>query len=492
MTNSVSEPVLDVVVVGSGFSGLGMAIQLARAKRTFVVLEKGHTVGGTWRENRYPGCACDVQSHLYSFSFALNPDWSQHYATQPEILAYLEKCADDFDVRRHCRFGVEVSRCTWDEATHTWLVEAKDGQRFRGRHLALGLGGLHYPRFPDVKGRESFQGPQLHSAAWDSSVDLRGKKVVVVGTGASAIQVVPALASVVDQLTVFQRTPAWVMPRRNARIWDFTKRLFRLAPVLMQLRRLRIYLRNESYVVGFIRAPWVLKAAEWLATRHLRRQLGTPALQAALTPSYAAGCKRILVSDDYYPAFNRPNVALETCAVAEVTKTGVVTPDGRHVPCDAIVWCTGFDLIASDKRPAVVGREGRTLDASWSGRLHAFRGTTVPGFPNLYTLMGPNTGLGHNSMVFIIESQIRYVLSHLDAMEREGATAIEVKPDVEASFNQRLDERTRGTIWVSGCTSWYLDAKGQNGFLWPGSTLEFRRLTRAVPLEAMTLRKLPA
>ena len=474
---------LDAVVVGSGFSGLGMAITLQKAGKSYVLLEKGAGFGGTWRENRYPGCACDVQSHLYSFSFALNPDWSHHYAGQKEILAYLEKCADDFAVRPHARFGQEVHECRWDDDSHTWTVRTKQGEVYRARHVMLGLGGLHYPKFPEVKGRETFKGPQLHSAAWDESVDLRGKRVVVVGTGASAIQTVPALAPVVKQLTLFQRTPAWVLPRADGPISKFAKWLYRTVPFFMKLRRARIYWRHESYALAFGKAKALLRAGEWMAKRHLLRQVKRPELVAKLTPTYAAGCKRILVSDDYFPAFNRENVALEASAVAEVTETGVRAPDGRLIECDAIVWCTGFDLVASDKRPDVIGRGGVRLHDSWLSRPHAYRGTTIPSFPNLYTLMGPNTGLGHNSMVFMIESQLHFVMEHLRALERAGATAIEVKPDVEAAFNAGVDQRTEGTIWKSGCTSWYLDEKGQNGFLWPGTTVAFRRLTRSVSLQ---------
>jgi cation diffusion facilitator CzcD-associated flavoprotein CzcO len=472
---------LDAVIIGSGFSGLGMAIALQQRGRSYVLLEKGAGVGGTWRENHYPGCACDVPSHLYSFSFAGNPGWSHQYAPQKEILAYLERCASQHGVLPHCRFSREVTGCTWNETSATWRVLTAQGETYEARHLVLGVGALHHPKFPEVKGRERFQGVQLHSAAWDESVDLRGKKVVVVGTGASAIQLVPSLAPHVAQLTLFQRTPAWVIPRKDAAIGRFTKWLYRVAPWLMKLTRARIYLKLESRAYAFTRAPKLLKAAEWLGKRHIRNQVTNTTLQAALTPHYAAGCKRILLSDDYYPAFNRHNVSLEQYAVSEVTETGVVTPDGRHVACDAIAWCTGFDVAAPLSRLRVVGRDGRDLAKdAWRDGMHAYRGTTVPGFPNLYVLMGPNTGLGHNSMVYMIESQIQFTLAHLEAVDAAGAKSVEVSESAEKAFNDELQARLPNSIWASGCASWYLDAQGRNAALWPGATFTFRKLTRAV------------
>jgi cation diffusion facilitator CzcD-associated flavoprotein CzcO len=479
----------EVIILGSGFSGLGMAIALQReGKRSYVILEKGSGVGGTWRENRYPGCACDVPSHLYSFSFAQNAEWSHHFAPQREILGYLEDCARKYGVLEHCRFGAEAKSCEWDEASGTWQVTTASGEVFRGAQLVLGVGGLHHPKFPDVPGREKFSGPQLHSALWDDSVQLEGKRVAVIGTGASAIQLVPALAPRVKQLTLFQRTPAWVIPRADAPISRFAKWLYRVAPWLMKVVRARIYWKLESRALAFTRWPGVLRAAEWLSKRHLRKQVNDPSLRERLTPKYAAGCKRILLSDDYFPAFNRPNVTLESSAVKEVTASGVVTPDGRHVACDAIVWCTGFDVAAPLSRMKVIGREGKDLGARWGERLRAYRGTTVPGFPNMFVLMGPNTGLGHNSMVYMIESQIQFVLAHLRALDAAGAKSVEVTEEAERAFNEGIDTRLPGTIWATGCSSWYLDEKGRNVMLWPGATFSFRKLTREVELKDLRMK----
>lgn len=478
----------DVIILGTGFSGLGMAISLQReGKRSYVVLEKGSGVGGTWRENRYPGCACDVPSHLYSFSFEQNPSWSHHFAPQREILQYLEDTARKHGVLEHCRFGREAVSCAFDEASSTWEVTTRQGEVFRAANLVLGVGGLHHPKFPSVPGREQFKGPQLHSALWDDSVSLEGKTVAVIGTGASAIQLVPAIAPRVKHLTLFQRTPAWVLPRADEPISRFSKWLYRVAPWLMKLVRARIYVQLESRAVMFTRWPRALRAAEWLGRRHLARQVNDPALRERLTPKYAAGCKRILLSDDYYPAFNRPNVTLESCAVKEVTETGVITPDGRHVACDAIVWCTGFDVAAPLSRMKVTGRGGRDLGERWSEQLRAYRGTTVPGFPNMFVLMGPNTGLGHNSMVYMIESQHQFVLAHLRAMDAAGAKRIEVTEEAERAFNAELDTKLPGTVWASGCTSWYLDEQGRNAMLWPGTTYSFRKLTSGLDPTHVTL-----
>ena len=481
---------LDAVIIGSGFSGLGMAIALQKSGRRFVVLEKGPGVGGTWRENRYPGCACDMPSHLYSFSFAQNPEWSQLYAPQKEILAYLERVAVDHGVLPSCRFGQEVASCTWSDERSTWTVTTTRGEVHEAKHLVLGVGALHHPKFPEVSGRETFTGVQLHSAAWDESVDLRGKRVAVVGTGASAIQLVPSLAPLVQHLTLFQRTPAWVIPRDDGPTSGLAKKLYRVAPWLMKVVRAGMYAKRESRALAFTRAPKLLGAAEWIGKRHLRAQVKSPELQARLTPAYSAGCKRILLSDDYYPAFNRPNVTLESCAVKAVTPTGLITSDGRLVEVDAIAWCTGFDVAAPLSKLKVVGRAGRELAKdAWRDGLHAYRGTTVPGFPNMYLLMGPNTGLGHNSMVYMIESQIHFALQHVEEVERTGAKAIEVTEAAERAFNLGLQQKLAGTVWATGCTSWYLDDQGHNAVLWPGATFAFRKLTRAIEPGDVTLTK---
>lgn len=478
---------LDVLIIGSGFSGLGMAIALQKeGKRKYLLLEKAASLGGTWRENRYPGCACDVPSHLYSFSFAPNADWSHHFAPQEEILAYLQRVAEQHGVLSQCRFNAEVVECRFDERPNLWRVSTRAGETFEARHVVLGIGGLHHPKKPELPG--TFGGVQLHSAQWDPTVPLEGKRVAIVGTGASAIQLVPALAARVKELFVFQRTPAWVMPRHDAPISRFTRWLFKVAPWLMALRRAGIYLRLESRAVGFTRAPWLLRAGEWLGKRHIRKQVRDVRVQEALTPRYAAGCKRVLLSDDYYPAFNRPNVTLISGAVQSLTERGVVGADGREVEVDVIAWCTGFEVTAPLKNLRVFGRGGLELSAFWGEGLRAYRGTTMPGFPNLFMLTGPNTGLGHNSMVFMIESQLAFVMEHLKALDAAGKQVFEVRPEAERAFNADLERRLPGTVWASGCSSWYLDERGKNTTLWPGSTLEFRRLTAKVELLDVELR----
>ena len=473
---------LDVVIIGAGFSGLGMAVRLQReGRRSWVLLEKGEGVGGTWRENRYPGCACDVPSHLYSFSFALNPAWSHHFSAQPEILAYMERVAADEQVLPHCRFGVEVGACAYDEKSATWTVSTTTGETWRARHLVLGVGGLHHPKYPEVANREVFAGPQLHSAQWDPTVELRGKRVALVGTGASAIQVLPELAKVAGEVTVFQRTPAWVVPRHDKPISRVMQWLYRVFPVLLVLNRARIYALLESRVGAFTTHPKLLRIAEWLGRRHIARQVNDVATREALTPKYAAGCKRILLSDDYYPSFNRENVKLEVGAVREVTPTGLVTVDGREVKCDVIAWCTGFEVAAPLAKLKVLGRGGRDLaHDAWKNGVEAYRGTTVPGFPNLFMLVGPNTGLGHNSMVYMIESQLEFVMQHFDALDASGARAIEPREDATREYNEMIQARFPGSIWASGCASWYLDERGKNRTLFPGATFAFRSLTSKV------------
>lgn len=472
---------LDVVIIGAGFSGLGMAVRLQReARRSYVLLEKGDGIGGTWRENRYPGCACDVPSHLYSFSFALNASWSHHFAEQPEILSYMERVAANERVLPQCRFNVEVTECAYDEKSATWTVSTKNGESYRAKHLVLGVGGLHHPKYPEVANRDSFKGPQLHSAQWDSSVDLNGKRVALVGTGASAIQVLPEISKIAKQVTVFQRTPAWVVPRHDRPISRVMQWLYRVFPVLLTLNRARIYALLESRVGAFVHQPKLLRIAEWLGKRNISA-VNDAATREALTPKYAAGCKRILLSDEYYPAFNRENVKLEVGAVREVTPTGLITADGRRVECDVIAWCTGFEVGAPLVKMKVSGRGGRDLAKDvWKNGFEAYRGTTVPGFPNLFMLAGPNTGLGHNSMVYMIESQLEFVMQHFDALDASGARAIEPREDATRDYNEMIQSRFPGSIWASGCASWYLDETGKNRTLFPGATFAFRNLTAKV------------
>jgi cation diffusion facilitator CzcD-associated flavoprotein CzcO len=464
------------VIVGSGFAGLGAAIALKRAGlHDFVVLEKAGAVGGTWRENTYPGCACDVPSHVYSFSFFPNPRWSETYATQPEIRDYLERATDRFDVRRHLRFGAEVVTATLDEERGTWTVTTKGGDTFVADVVVAGLGPLHRWSFPKVPGLERFRGKAFHSAGWDHAFDPSGKRIAAIGTGASAIQFIPELAKVAARLHVFQRTPAWVLPREERTYGELEKLALERVPGLRLLLRGEQFLRAEMRSFAFVNEPRLLALAERMAKRNIAKAISDPELRAKLTPTYRMGCKRILMSNTYYPALARPNVELVAGALERVTESGVVGPDGKERPVDAVVFGTGFDVHDYLGGLHVFGRGGRELGAEWSARgAEAYLGTVVSGFPNLFTLVGPNTGLGHNSIIFMIESQVRLVMKCVERIRRAPGTLLEVREDVQRAFNERIQRKLSETVWQSGCRSWYLDARGKNTTIWPGFCVGFR------------------
>jgi cation diffusion facilitator CzcD-associated flavoprotein CzcO len=468
---------VEVAILGSGFSGLGTAIRLKQAGiDDFVVLERERDVGGTWQVNTYPGCGCDVPSHLYSFSFAPNPDWSRTYSLQPEIREYLRRCADHFGVRPHIRFDHEVTGSTWDEDASRWEVETSGGP-VRARVLVAAAGPLSEPRMPDIPGLDDFEGPVFHSARWDHDCDLSGKRVASIGTGASAIQYVPAIQPDVERLHVFQRTPPWVVPHTDRPVSRFERRLFRLVPALQRLVRGGTYAARETLVLGFVKNPRAMKLVEQLARRHMRKQIPDPELRARVTPDYTIGCKRILPSNKWYPALSQPNVELVTDGIERVTASSIVTADGAERPVDVIVLGTGFSVTDMPVARYVRGRDGQSMIERWEGSPRAHLGTAVAGFPNLFMLLGPNTGLGHNSMVYMIESQVSYVLDALRVMRQGGHEVIEVRPETETRFNERLQEQLEGTVWNTGCASWYVDDTGRNVTLWPDWTWRFRRRT---------------
>ena len=465
----------DIAIVGGGFSGLAMGIRLRQEGVTdFVVLERGEQVGGTWWFNTYPGCGCDVPSHLYSFSFAPNPDWSRTYSKQPEIEAYLRRVADDFGVTPHVRLRTTVTGAEWDDDERRWCVETDRGT-LRARVLVSAAGALSEPRTPDVEGLERFRGRSFHSAQWDHDYDVTGKRIAVIGTGASAIQFVPAIAPKAAQVHVFQRTAPWIMPHTDRPISDRERKLYRRVPLLQRLVRAGVYAGRELFVLGFAKDPRVMKVAERIARRHMRRQISDPALLEKVTPDYTIGCKRILPSNHWYPALGRENVELVTDGIAEVRERSIVAGDGTEREVDAIVFGTGFRVVDMPVARYVRGREGRTLDESWQGSPRAYLGCTVPGFPNFFMLLGPNTGLGHSSMVYMIESQVAYVVDALRMMRARGAEVAEVRQEAVDAYNRELDARMEDTVWMTGCSSWYLDDTGRNATLWPDWTFRFRR-----------------
>jgi cation diffusion facilitator CzcD-associated flavoprotein CzcO len=468
-----------VLIIGSGFSGLCMGIRLKQEGiDSFTILERGHDVGGTWRDNHYPGCACDVQSHLYSYSFEPNPNWSRMFAPQPEIQAYLKGCAEKYGLLPHLRFGADVVSMQFDEAAALWRVTTRDGRSFSARVLVSGIGGLSNPAYPDLPGLEKFEGEKFHSAQWDHAYDLRGKRVAVIGTGASAIQFVPQIAPQVGRLDLYQRTPPWILPKPDREISKFERWLFKRLPFAQKLFRGAIYSIAETRVLGIVINPKIMTLVQRLARGHIGKQIPDRELRRKVTPDYTIGCKRVLISNDYYPALVRPNVDVIITGIREVRAHSIVTTDGQEREVDAIIFGTGFKAQELIERGMIFDRKGRDImDGAWKDGYEAYLGSTVSGVPNFFMLMGPNTGLGHSSMVYMIESQVNYAMAAIRAMRRQGLSVIDVRPDVQHRFNTDIQQKLGRAVWSSGCKSWYLDKRGRNTTLWPGFTFRFRRLT---------------
>ncbi|MGA1309135.1 MAG: flavin-containing monooxygenase [Gemmatimonadaceae bacterium] len=479
-----SERAVRVLIVGSGFAGINAAIMLrARGIGEFVILERGASLGGTWRDNRYPGCACDVESVLYSYSFAPNPDWSRTFAGSAEIARYLQRVATEYEVGPHIRYGEEVTDARWDEEAQRWLVRSTSGA-WAAEHLIVATGALSDPVRPAIPGLDSFAGPCFHTAEWDEGIALEGKRVAIIGTGASAIQVIPAIQPKVRELKVVQRTPAWVIPRHDRAIPAWRRALYAQVPLMQRLARGLQYLRHEILFVPF-RHRWARRLAQGILGRHLARQVRDPQLRARLTPRYDIGCKRLLLSDDYYPAMSQPNVTLVDQAVTQVTPTGFVTADGTAHEVDVLLLATGFRPTDPPLAPHIRGREGRSLGEIWAGSPTAYLGTTVAGFPNLALLNGPNTGLGHSSVLMMFEAQCEHLNGLFDLLALSGAQTAEPTAEAQARYVARIDAGHRNTVWQrGGCQSWYLDRTGRNSTLWPYGVGRFRQtVTQVVPAD---------
>jgi cation diffusion facilitator CzcD-associated flavoprotein CzcO len=473
-----------VLVIGAGFGGLGLAIKLEeQGRHDFLVIERGADVGGTWRDNTYPGAACDVPSQLYSFSFALNPTWSRSFSPQPEIQAYLKRVAEESTVLDRFHFNTNVEDATWDDAAQRWQVRTSAGT-VTADLLVSAAGALSDPKMPDIEGVETFQGEVFHSARWNHDYDLTGKRVAVIGTGASAIQIVPEIAGSVAHLDVYQRTAPWVMPRRDRPYTAIEKLAFRHVPGVQRLYRSAIYWGRETFVPGFTVNPKLAAPAKKASLVNISRGISDPALREKVTPTFEIGCKRILISNDWYPALDRDNVELVDEGIDKVTGSSIVTRDGVEREIDALVVATGFHTTDLPIAEHITGRNGETLAQQWEREgMSAYKGATTHGFPNLFFIVGPNTGLGHSSMVFMIESQISYVLDALRTMDARGIASVEPKPRAQERWNRDIQRRMKRTVWSSGgCSSWYLDSHGRNVTLWPRTTFKFRRLTRRFDL----------
>ncbi len=477
-----------MAIIGAGFSGLGMAIRLKQEGiEDFVVLERAAEIGGTWRDNTYPGCQCDIPSVLYSYSFAPNPNWTRTYPLQEEIRDYLRRCAAEFGVLPFIRFEHEVLSAAWEKETRRWRIETSHGD-ITADIVVGAQGGLSNPSAPDIPGLEDFEGTRFHSAQWDHDHDLTGERVAVIGTGASAIQFVPKIQPKVGRLHLFQRTPSWVMPDPDRPLTNFEHRLFERVPAAQRAMRGLVYVLMEGTVLMTMVDKRLAKGMESIARRHLRSQVRDPELRRKLTPRYTIGCKRITMSDTYYPALAQPNAEVVTDGIREIRARSIVTSDGTEREVDTIVLGTGFHVHDAPGFDRVRGRDGLTLAEAWKGSPRAYLGTTIAGFPNLFLLVGPNSAGGFNSIIFTSEAHINYALNAIKAMDRHRLGAVEVRSDVYDAFAREAEEKLRHSVWnEGGCQSWYLDPNGRNGVWWPGFMGSLWRRTRRFDLSEYRL-----
>lgn len=495
-----------VAIIGCGFAGIGMGIKLRQAGvRDFVIFEKSHDVGGTWRDNTYPGAACDIPSLLYSFSFEPKADWSRRFPPQEEILDYLRHCVRKYGLAPHIRFGTEVVAARFDEAAPAWRITTRRSPDGRPEHLGgdpgpaegtetadvliSACGQLNRPAYPELTGLQEFAGVVFHSARWNHDHDLAGRQVAVLGTGASAIQFVPHVASLARRLSVFQRSAPYVIGKHDRPYRPWERAALRYVPGARALSRARQYLQYEARVLGFIRYRGLMELLAKRFRANLVTQVPDRELRRALIPDYPMGCKRILLSSDYYAALCRENVELVTEPISEVRPRALVTADGREHPADTIIFGTGFRATEFLSPMRIVGRGGRELGEVWRDGAEAYLGITVAGFPNLFLLYGPNTNLGHNSIIYMLESQIRYVVKAVRALRRSDVEFLDVRPEAQRAFNARLQRRFGETVWDQGCTSWYKNAFGKITNNWPSYTFAYRLATRRPRLADYVVRR---
>lgn len=471
------------VIIGAGFAGICMAIKLKQAGlKDFVILEKAPAVGGTWFFNRYPGAACDVPSCVYSFSFEPNPTWSRHFATQPEIEAYIHHCVEKYDLTSHLRLSTEVTALQWCD--NYWQVTTSASEDIAATYVISAVGQLNQPSTPTIHGAQTFKGKAFHSARWDAEISLQGQRVAVIGSAASAAQLVPEVAKQAAHLRVFQRTPNYLIPRWDRAYLGLERWMLKHIPGVLAFYRWVVFNQGERlFFPAMRRARWAQKVMEWLAQWQLRRQVSDLSLRDQLTPRYEIGCKRVLLCDDYYPALMRPNVSLDTSAIQSIGPKGVLTEEGAY-DCDVIVYATGFKTADFLQGIQVTGREGINLHDKWSQSTPAYRSVCVAGFPNFFTLYGPNSNLGSNSIIAMIEAQVGFVIQCLLGVEGGARSVVEVKEDVEQQYQQWLEDSMAGTVWMQDCPSWYKNAHGTINNNWPWSVREFERLMAFVDWSA--------
>lgn len=467
-------PLVSVLIVGAGFAGIGMAIRLKQAGiEDFVILERDSAVGGTWRDNQYPGAACDIPSNLYSYSFAPNPNWSRSFSGSQEILDYIHHMVAEFDLEPHIRFEKNVAELRFDEKKGIWTATTDSKEKFTGRSVLMAQGPLSSHGFPNITGIDDFQGKKIHSADWDHDYDFAGKNVAVIGTGASAIQIIPELVKVAKHVKVFQRTPGWVLPRPNFTTPEWNKRLFRRLPASQQALRNVLYWGHESMALAFIWNSPLTRLTERLSKLHLRNQVKDRWLRRQLTPDFTIGCKRVLMSNDYYPALQKDNAKLITWPIARISEKGIRTVEGIEHQVDCIVFATGYQVHNASTPFAVIGREGRVLSKEWRGGAQAYKSINVAGYPNLFLTFGPNSGPGHNSALVYMESQLEYALKGIRKIIGQDLKLLDVKESVQQDYNRGIQKRLEKTNWNSGCKSWYLTEDGFNATMYPGFATQY-------------------
>jgi cation diffusion facilitator CzcD-associated flavoprotein CzcO len=468
-----------IAILGAGISGICTGIALKRAGvHSFTIYEKSDKLGGTWLDNSYPGAACDVPSPLYSFSFEPNPDWTRMFSPQPEIRAYLEHCAEKYDVKRHIRFGTEMAGATFDEASATWHLRTSSGETIEADVVVSGTGQLNRPHVPDLPGHADFEGTQFHSARWDHGHDLAGEHVVVIGNGASAIQFIPEIAKTAAKVTILQRSANWVVPRMDRAFTDKAKENFRRFPFLLRALRWFVYLQLESRFFAFRRDSWLSRRMEKGCRQYLEAQIADPTLREILTPDYPVGCKRILISDDYYQALCRPNVEVVTSPIERIGRDAVRTRDGRVHRADTLIFATGFETTTFLAPMQIEGRGGQKLEEVWRDGAEAYLGLAVSGFPNLFLLYGPNTNLGHNSIIFMIECQVNYVVRLIRRLFAQDLPFLDVSAEAQSRYNAGIQRDLEKTAWAAGCSSWYKTASGKVTNNWSGFTVDYWNRTR--------------
>lgn len=480
------DPVATVstLIIGAGFAGLGTAIRLKQAGMTDVlILERANQVGGTWRDNTYPGAACDIPSHLYSYSFAPNPNWSRTFSGSAEILHYIHHLVGHFDLLPLIRFGQNVSGLVFDQQQGLWQISTTQGVQYAARTVVMAGGALSNFAWPNIDGVTQFQGKKIHSANWDHDYPMAGKRVAVIGTGASAVQIIPELVKYAEFVKVFQRTPAWVVPRPDFATPSWQKALFSKLPLAQTAVRQALYWTHESMALAVIWKSPLTRIAEGLAAAHLKRQVKDRWLRRQLTPDFTIGCKRVLVSNDYYPALQQPNCKLITWPMVNITANGVQTMEGVEHVVDCIVFATGFEVSKAGTPFPITGLGGRQLADEWSSGAKAYKSINVSGYPNLFFTFGPNSGPSHNSALVYMESQIDYAVRAIQTIIRKNLKGLDVRADIQAQYNQALQKRLAKTSWNSGCKSWYLTADGFNATMYPGFATQYAKQMQAFEIK---------